>query len=107
MVQYYQDETHLQNNQRTMNNPMDFRDVFSATSSNSDKIHLHGYQRIYPWFLHHLIDKRPVILEIGFYKGESIPLWKEYFKNPVIHICDIDAGITAAGDFEIFFPQRY
>lgn len=82
-----------------MNNLIDFRDLFTATSSNSDKIHLHGYQRIYPWFLHHLIDKNPVILEIGFYKGESIPLWKEYFKNPEIHICDINADTAAAHDF--------
>lgn len=78
---------------------MDFRDLFTATSSTSDKIHLHGYQRIYPWFLHHLISHKPVILEIGFYKGESIPLWKEYFKNPEIHICDINADIATTEDF--------
>ncbi len=82
-----------------MNSTMNFRDLFSTTSSTSDKIHLHGYQRMYPWFLHHLIDKRPVILEIGFMKGESIPLWKEYFKNPLIHICDINAEIASTPDF--------
>lgn len=77
----------------------DFRDVFCATSSQSDKISRHGYQRFYPWFLQHLVGKSPVILEIGYYEGESVKLWKDYFLNPEIHVCDIKQPDSPAGEF--------
>lgn len=69
----------------------DFREKFINTTSLSDKIYHHGYQRIYPWFLNHLINTEPVILEIGFFEGKSIALWNEYLNNPIIHVCDINA----------------
>ncbi len=56
----------------------------------SDKILHHGYHRFYPTF----VDKfRNVsdfkMLELGYEKGHSIELWKNYFQNPIIHAIDI------------------
>lgn len=56
----------------------------------SDKILHHGYHRFYPIFLDKFTQIDSLrILELGYEDGYSIQLWKEYFKNPIIHSIDI------------------
>jgi len=63
---------------------------FSSTSSESDKIHHHGYDRFYPIFLGKFLDKKIHLLEIGVQGGESMSLWNKYVPNATIHGMDID-----------------
>lgn len=67
-----------------------FQNEFLIQNSKSDKIHYHGYHRIYPWFLGHFRNKQVTLLEIGVDKSESLKLWGNYFKNISLHGIDID-----------------
>ena len=62
---------------------------FSSTSSKSDKIHHHGYDRFYPFFLNQFQQKSCDILEIGMHEEESVILWREYLPDAQIHGIDI------------------
>ena len=61
---------------------------FLVEDSNSDKLHHHGYHRIYPWFLKHLKNQKIQLLEIGIDQAESIKLWCEYFSEIDIYGLD-------------------
>lgn len=66
----------------------------NANSDASDKITRHGYQRFYPFFLHHLRDiEELTLLEIGFHEGNSVTLWNNYFNKPKIHAIDIKDNV--------------
>lgn len=69
----------------------DFQKFFLVKGSKSDKLHHHGYHRIYPWFLEHFRKQEVTLLEIGIEKTESLKLWDGYFKNLTLHGIDIDA----------------
>jgi hypothetical protein len=63
---------------------------FQKFGEKSDKVYLHGYHRIHPWFLNHFYGKKNVaILEIGIHESNSIPIWNLYFDVPEIHGIDI------------------
>jgi hypothetical protein len=63
---------------------------FAEANITSDKISHHGYHRFYPTFLYKFKDVSNIkILELGYESGHSIQLWKNYFKNPIIHSIDI------------------
>ena len=64
---------------------------FDQTSSQSDKIHHHGYQRFYPRYLDGLQDRPIQMLEIGIDREESMRLWSEYLPQANIHGIDIKA----------------
>jgi hypothetical protein len=46
----------------------------------TDKIYHHRYDRFYEDYLHKYINKKFNFLEIGMDYGESMKLWKDYFK---------------------------
>ena len=62
---------------------------WSKLDSTSDKKTYHGYDRMYKYFLSHLVDCNPKVLEIGVQGGDSVDLWMKYFGNPHIVGCDI------------------
>ena len=47
----------------------------------TDKIHHHGYNRFYEDYLNKYRKKKFNFLEIGMDYGESMKLWRDYFKN--------------------------
>ena len=63
--------------------------AFDKTSSHSDKIHHHAYQRFYPRFLDGYQNREIQMLEIGIDREESMKLWSEYLPNATIHGIDI------------------
>jgi hypothetical protein len=63
---------------------------FLEIHTDSDKLHHHGYHRLYPWFFRHLKTRQINLLEIGLDETESLKLWKGYFKNADIYGIDID-----------------
>lgn len=67
-----------------------FQREFLKTSSSSDKIGEHGYQRFYPWFLAHFKHQKINLLEVGLSNYDSVHLWKEYFDNAEIYGVDIE-----------------
>lgn len=74
---------------------MTIEKYFENSNTKSDKIPRHGYQRFYPYLLDQFRLKEGVkLLEIGFYKGDSIDLWKSYFLNPRLYVIDIMDGIV-------------
>jgi len=62
---------------------------FNDTSSKSDKISHHGYERFYPLFLNQFQQEPCNILEIGMHEEDSIVLWREYLPDAHIHGIDI------------------
>ena len=50
----------------------------------TDKIYHHGYDRFYEDFLYKYINKKFNFLEIGMHYGDSMKLWKDYFKYATI-----------------------
>ena len=68
----------------------EFQRDFLVEDSKSDKIHHHGYHRIYPWFLKHFKDKEVRLLEVGIHETESMRLWRGYFSKLIVHGLDID-----------------
>jgi len=69
---------------------------FEDTSSSSDKIWKHGYQRFYPTFLDKYQEHECELLEIGVHQEESIQLWKEYLPKSNISGIDIDVYSSSA-----------
>lgn len=68
---------------------IDYKSFFNS-GSKTDKITHHGYHRIYPWFLNHLLLIEDVnVLEIGVDEQGSIKLWKDFFIRPKITVIDI------------------
>jgi hypothetical protein len=76
-----------------------FQKHFADQSTASDKLAHHGYQRIYPWFLGHFVDRDVDLLEIGIHKTESLRLWKGYFKK--IRLCGIDRDEIPFSDNDV------
>ena len=62
---------------------------FDKTSSQSDKIHHHGYHRFYPRYLDRYQNREIQMLEIGIDREESMKLWTEYLPKATIHGIDI------------------
>ena len=60
-------------------------EAMAAMGQASDKIHSHGYHRFYPaLFAQHGFARRDArlrMLEIGFGRGNSVPLWESLFPN--------------------------
>ena len=67
-----------------------FQKLFLDTNSDSDKLHHHGYHRIYPWFISHFTNQPINLLEIGIHQTDSIKLWRSYFKEVNIYGIDIN-----------------
>ena len=67
-----------------------FQKLFLETNSDSDKLHHHGYHRIYPWFISHFKNQPINLLEIGIQQTDSIKLWKSYFDDINFFGIDID-----------------
>ena len=55
----------------------------------TDKIHHHGYNRFYEDYLSKYRKKKFNFLEIGMDYGESMKLWKDYFKYATIYGLEI------------------
>ncbi|HEY5236715.1 MAG TPA: class I SAM-dependent methyltransferase [Rhabdochlamydiaceae bacterium] len=61
-----------------------------ALAAGADKAsNYHNYTEIYARYFAPLKDKPIKFLEIGIYKGNSVRLWEEYFKNAELHFMDI------------------
>lgn len=69
----------------------EFQKDFLLEGTQSDKLHHHGYHRIYPWFLGHLRNQHVRLLEVGIHETESLKLWAGYFQSLTLHGIDIDA----------------
>ncbi len=50
----------------------------------------HNYTRVYAKYFSPLKNHPLKILEIGIYKGQSVDLWENYFKNAELHFIDIN-----------------
>ena len=48
----------------------------------------HGFLEIYNRYLEPLREKDIRMMEIGIFKGRSIKMWREYFKEATIHAID-------------------
>lgn len=55
----------------------------------TDKIHHHGYNRFYEDYLNKYRNKQFNFLEIGMDYGESMKLWRDYFKSANIYGLEI------------------
>ena len=55
----------------------------------TDKVD-HGYLQHYQTHFKNIRNKKLNILEIGVYKGESLRLWQDYFRNGMIYGLDIE-----------------
>jgi hypothetical protein len=61
-----------------------------ALAAGADKAsNFHNYTEIYARYFAPLKDQPIKFLEIGIYKGSSVRLWEEYFKNAELHFMDI------------------
>ena len=61
-----------------------------ALAAGADKAsNFHNYTEIYARYFAPLKDQPIKFLEIGIYKGNSVRLWEEYFKNAELHFMDI------------------
>lgn len=61
-----------------------------ALRTGADKgSHFHNYTEIYAKYFGPIKEKPIKFLEIGIYKGASVKLWEEYFKNADLHFMDI------------------
>jgi hypothetical protein len=47
----------------------------------TDKVTKHGYHRFYPFFLHHLRERRIRMVEIGVNRRGSLEFWRDYFPD--------------------------
>jgi hypothetical protein len=56
---------------------------------NTDKAFHHKYMDFYESNLQHLRQQNISLLEIGYFKGDSIRAWLEYFPNANVHCIDI------------------
>ncbi len=61
-----------------------------ALAAGADKAsNFHNYTEIYAKYFAPIKDQPIKFLEIGIYKGSSVKLWEEYFKNAELHFIDI------------------
>jgi hypothetical protein len=61
-----------------------------ALKTKADKgSNYHNYTEIYAQYFSSLRDQPIKFLEIGIWKGYSVKLWEEYFKNAELHFIDI------------------
>ena len=64
-----------------------------GTSTKTDKISEHGYDRFYPYFLEHLRDVDGLkMLEIGYNLGYSYQMWLQYFPKGMVYFMEKDDG---------------
>jgi FkbM family methyltransferase len=56
---------------------------------NTDKATFHRYCNFYDEHLMKIKDEKINLLEIGIHLGQSLSMWKEYFKNGMIYAIDI------------------
>ncbi len=50
----------------------------------------HNYTRIYEKYFAAIRDEPIKLLEIGFLKGQSARMWREYFPNAELHFIDVE-----------------
>lgn len=60
----------------------------------TDKSTYHGYHYFYPMFIEKLRNDTFNMLEIGYFKGKSLKVWKDYFPNAFIYVMDIDFDLS-------------
>lgn len=60
-----------------------------ACNDRTDKNTLHSYLPLYAELLLTRKETAKNVLEVGIYQGGSIKLWKDYFKNAVVHGVDV------------------
>lgn len=61
-----------------------------ALAAGADKAsNYHNYTEIYARYFEPLKDKPIKFLEIGIFKGSSVKLWEDYFKQAELHFMDI------------------
>jgi len=65
-------------------------DKLSHTYGTDKNITGHWYTKLYEEYFTPLRESAKNVLEIGVYNGESIRLWKDYFRNAEIYGIDID-----------------
>lgn len=58
---------------------------------NTDKVSHHGYHFCYPLFLNEFRNLEFNLLEIGYFYGSSINLWKDFFPKAKVFSADINA----------------
>lgn len=64
----------------------------------TDKATHHQFLDFYEQHIGHLRDEPVKLLEIGFFKGESIKMWLEYFPNAEVHCIDVDDYLLSFSD---------
>jgi uncharacterized protein (UPF0248 family) len=57
---------------------------------NTDKVYAHHYDEIYDFYLKEFYEKNGAILEIGIFKGASLNMYLELFKNAYVYGIDIN-----------------
>jgi hypothetical protein len=66
-----------------------------ALKTGADKgSNYHNYTEVYAKYFAPFKEKQIKFLEIGIYKGASVKLWEEYFKNADLHFMDITLQAT-------------
>lgn len=65
----------------------------SLDNKYTDKNTIHSYLPLYETLLQPIKETARAVLEVGVYKGGSIKLWHDYFKNASIYGCDISDNI--------------
>jgi hypothetical protein len=61
----------------------------SLDNKYTDKNTIHSYLPLYETLLQPIKESARAVLEVGVFKGGSIKLWHDYFKNASIYGCDI------------------
>lgn len=64
---------------------MELQDI-DLTKFATDKIHTHNYMQYYE---KHLPEKVNKLLEIGYFKGESLRMWHEIYPDAELHTVDL------------------
>jgi len=65
----------------------------SLDNKYTDKNTIHSYLPLYETLLQPIKESARAVLEVGVFKGGSIKLWHDYFKNASIYGCDISDNI--------------
>ena len=78
-------------------------DKASLYNTGQTIIKAHDYLKRYELFLCNLVDEEFALVELGCFKGSSLKMWKEYFKNARIIGVDLNEELKSIEDERIKF----
>lgn len=78
-------------------------DKASVYNTGDRLINAHDYLKRYELFLNNMFEDRFTLVELGCFRGSSLKMWKEYFKNAIIIGIDLNEQLKEIEDERIKF----